>query len=525
MQVPQDNNVSEKHTEEHTVTWNGAMSYSTINNPIVELFFKSVRNISCNDYRCIPIKNKKSVPESLGTKTLEEYFEAAWELDPLRTLKFVFYLRDCRGGKGERKLFRALINYMRTHDLCEHIVVNMKHIPTFGSWKDISLCFFGTQLETNAVELISNQLNIDKNSQSPSLCAKYAPSEGSAIDKKHNAAIKIASKLGVSISQYRKNYLVPLRKKLNIVERDMCSKQWDSIKYEYVPSVANCRYKEAFKRHDKKRYTKYINDVRHGVKKINTGVLMPYEIVNTYLKYEKCSTDVDEVIEAQWTSFLNDRRNKMPSDVNIMPLIDVSGSMFTQDKPSAISVAVSLGLLFSLLNSSPQYKGKFITFHEFPQLLSIKGDSLMEQINSIKMSQWGYSTNFQAAFDLILNMGIMLQVPAEQMPKILLILSDMQFNIADRNKSNWEEIEYKYNAAGYQRPSIIFWNLNGNSMDFPIPDSKIPNCSLVSGFNDNIMYSILGGGFPNPQEIVNNILDNERYNIINLATKKISVTN
>ena len=77
----------------------------------------------------------------------------------------------------------------------------------------------------------------------------------------------------------------------------------------------------------------------------------------------------------------------------------------------------------------------------------------------------------------------------------------MQFNQAD-NHTNWEVIEQKYADAGYERPTIIFWNLNGTSLDFPIPDSTIAKCALLSGYNDSILNSILDGKIPNPLELV-----------------------
>lgn len=507
------------NSEGPVTTWNGAVSYGSVNNSLVELFFKSVRDIPCTDYRSITVKQSKKEKRAhrslamVGPKSLEQYFDAAWESDPLRTLKFVFYLRDCRGGKGERKLFRALIRHMRNRGLAEHVMVNMRHIPTFGSWKDISMCFFGTPLEAAAVKLIADQLRIDVEVERPSLCAKYAPSERGAVDRVHHAAGKIASELGVTLTRYRKTYLSPLRTKLNIVEQDMCARLWGEITYEKVPSIAGSRYKKAFGRHDEQRYTEYLHRVQRGETKMNTKVLMPYQIVAPYLK----SPVRDETLEAQWVAFLADRRTKWPTGVNILPLIDVSGSMFTGKEPQPVEVAISLGMVVSLLNSSPQYRGKFITFHENPQLLAIQGTSLLDQVNSIKSSTWGGSTNVQSAFDLILNIATTFHVPADQMPRILLILSDMQFDVAHRGNTNWDEIERKYSAAGYQRPTIIFWNLNGNSIDYPAPSASVPNCILLSGFNDAILYSLLEGTLPNPLEIVYAAVDNERYSSIQLA--------
>lgn len=509
-------------------TWNGAASYSTVNNPLVHLCFKSVRNIPCNDYSSIKVNKDKCqlcscyLSSCVNKNSIEEYFDKAWSVDPLRTLKFVFYLRDCRQGKGERKLFRALVRHMRESKLETHLIKNLKYIPEYGSWKDISLCFFGTNLESHAVKLIANQLKSDLESDNPSLCAKYAPSEKGAIDKRHKAASKIAAELGVTLTQYRKKYLAPLRAKLNIVERQLCSKKWDDVDYEKVPSIAGTRYKKTFIKHDEIRYKEYLSSVMDGKKKMNTGVLMPHQIVGKYINDSNYVLNKDLTVEAQWVSFIKDRKEKWSEGVDIMPLIDVSGSMYeTHDTIRPIDVAVSLGLLFAKLNSSEQYKNKFITFSQTPELVSIKDDSLYEQVTQLSKAGWGMSTNFQAVFDLLLNIAKTFDIPQDKLPKLLLVLSDMQFNEATRkyyskDKTNWEEINNKYKEAGYERPTILFWNLSGKSVDFPIPDAKVSKCALLSGYNDNILYSILDGKIPNPLEIVKMQLDNDRYSVISL---------
>lgn len=500
--------------EVQALTWNGALSYSTVSNPLVELFFKSVRNIACTDYRCITVKQgKKQAADAVGTD-FENLFDAAWKYDPLRTLKFVFHLRDCRGGKGERKLFRALVRHMRTSDYKKHLVANIEHIPYFGSWKDVSMCFFGTELEDIAVEMIANQLLEDFNSKTPSLCAKYAPSEKGAIDTKHGAANKISAKMGVSLTKYRKRFLTPLRQQIKVLERDMCAKRWSEINYEHVPSIANSRYSKAFKRNDEARYTEYLDGVKKGVKKMNTSVLMPYQIVAPYINNGK----LDETLEAQWVSFIKDRKAKWPAGYNVMPLIDVSGSMcMTSLTPKPLEVAISLGMLFATLNSTEQYANKFITFHEHPQLLSFPEGSLQSKVNYIKSTPWGGSTNFQSAFDLLLNIATTFKLTQEQLPKILLVLSDMQFNQAGGNRTNWETIEKKYKEAGYVRPIIIFWNLNGSTSDFPVPHDKVENCAMLSGFNDASLNAVFEGKLPTPADIVLKALDNSRYDIIKLA--------
>lgn len=534
-QPSSSNEESMNNTITETVqTWNGAISYASVESPLVELFFKSVRDTPCTDYCGVeakkPKKDKKSlktwdggiwinknlvVEETSTSKTLEDYFDKAWEVDPLRTLKFVFYLRDCRGGKGEKKLFRALIRHMRSRGLGSHVLHNMKHIPTFGTWKDPAACFFGTELEGYAVRMYADQLRKDQSEEHPSLCVKFVPKEGRAYDRKFKATSKIASVLGVNKGDFRRQYIFPIGTKVNYLERQLCSGDWANIQYERVPSIAGSRYKKAFAKHDSERYQQYLESVQKGEKKMNTGVLMPYQMVAPLLN----NNVRDETIEAQWTAFVADRRSKWLSGINVLPLVDVSGSMFTHKTPQPIEVAVALGLLFSELNTSPRYHRKFITFETDPQMVHIKGESLQEQVQFLKSASWGGSTDIQKAFNLILNTATMFNVPQEEMPQILLILSDMQFNHAhgDNLKTNWEMIDQNYRDAGYERPSIIFWNLNGTSVDYPVPNDKVPNCILMSGYNDIILYSLLDGKLPSPLEAVHKSLDAERYNVIKLA--------
>lgn len=497
-------------------TWNGALSHITTKSALVDLFFKSVRNINCVDYCAVPSKTKSTSNDQSyndrSSKSFETLLNEAWAEDQLRTLKFIFHLRDCRQGKGEKKLFRAAVRHFRSKNMSGYITLNMEHIPFYGTWKDVSMCFFGTELEDKAIKLFANQLKDDINSTSPSLCAKFAPSEGGALDKRYKAVKKLCAELKVSKSEYRKAYLVPLREKLNIVERDMCSKSWAEIDYQKVPSKAASIYKSAFRKHDEERYQEYLLKVQKGEKKMNTSVLMPYEIVGHYVD----GGYIDETVEAQWKSFVKDRTSKWPKGINVLPIIDVSGSMVGMP----MKVAISLGMLFSMLNSSDQYKGKFITFDTHPQMLKFNLDeTLQEQVAYVKSAPWGGSTNFQASLDLILDTATLFNVPEEQMPQILFVFSDMQFNHADGNakRTNWNLIEEKYKKAGYTRPTIVFWNLNGSTSDYPVPDKSVPDCALVSGFNDSFMYTILEGKIPSPLDVVLSVLDGERYQRIRLT--------
>jgi Mg-chelatase subunit ChlD len=369
-------------------------------------------------------------------------------------------------------------------------------------------------LEGQAVSLIANQLQLDKThmDDTVTLCGKFAPREKGPFDRQHQAATKIAKALGVSLPQYRKQYLTPLKAKLRLVERDMCAKEFEKIDYSRVPSIAGSNYSDAFKKHDGERYSAYLESVKKGESKMNTAVLMPHQIIAPYLK----RGELNETQEAQWKSFVDNRRQKWPVGLDVLPLVDVSGSMQTGRSPAPLEVAVSLGLLLSELNSSSAYRGKFITFHEIPQLLKIPEGTLKDKVKYMHDSKWGGSTNVRKAFDLILDLAVVMKVPQENMPKVLLILSDMQFNRADGGKTNFVALAQKYRTAGYQLPVVVYWNLNGTIMDYPVPSADHPGVILLSGYNDVILYSLMDATLPNPRDIVHKALDAQRYSCIEL---------
>lgn len=502
-QVKPSENESNVDNTPDILTWNGAKSYGDVSDPLVELFFKSCRNIKATDYNAF---NKNNSPDLSEGKSIEDYFDAAWKAEPLLTLKFVFHLRDVRKGKGEKKLFRALIRHMLASDLKHLVKINLSNIPFYGSWKDVLLCFCGTPLEKDALVLIADMLLHDSTADSPTLCAKYAPSEKSRIDQNHHVVGKLCRLMAITPAVYRKKYLTPLRAKLNIVERDMCAKNWSDIDYEKVPSLAGKKYSASFKKRDNERYVKYLESVVKGEKKMNTSVLMPYQIVSTYIH----SNSQDNVVEAQWLSFVMDRYSKWNKSVNVLPIIDVSGSMTAPvaGDVRALDVAVSTGLLFASLNENPLYKDKFVTFSATPKFVDLSTEtSLFDKVKKTQTSEWGMNTNFQAVFDLLLQ--------NDTDPDIILVLSDMQFDQSNNNsETNWETIERKYVEKNRKRPVIIFWNLNGRSADYPVPHQNVEKCMLVSGFNDSFFYSIIDLKMPSPRQIVDKILNDARYDQI-----------
>lgn len=63
-------------------------------------------------------------------------FKKAYEEDALRALKCLFYLRSVRGGQGERRYFRVVLNWLaKNHP--EDVIRNLENIPFYGRWDDL----------------------------------------------------------------------------------------------------------------------------------------------------------------------------------------------------------------------------------------------------------------------------------------------------------------------------------------------------------------------------------------------------
>ncbi|XP_074294186.1 uncharacterized protein LOC141621990 [Silene latifolia] len=305
----------------------------------------------------------------------------------------------------------------------------------------------------------------------------------------------------------RKEVLVPLRKALELPEVYLSAKMWNTLPYNRVPSVAMKNYKKLFNKHDKKRFEGYLEKVKAGKVTIAAGALLTHEII-AQVKYGQ----VDQVAELQWERMVDDLAKKGKLH-NCMAICDVSGSM----RGDPMEVSVALGLLISELSEKP-WKGKLITFSDNPVFHRIKGKTLSEKTEFIRRMAWGTTTNFQKVFDTILDLAIKRKVPEEQMIKRLFVFSDMEFNQASRNSTNWETdymvIQSKFKDAGYENvPEIVFWNLRHSKVT-PVPSNQ-PGVALVSGFSKNLVTLFLeGGGVISPEKVMLDAIGKPEYDAL-----------
>ena len=437
---------------DETTTTNGMKAYSTIGNEIVSLFY----NIGAS-------RGKDIIPA----------FSKAYAENSELALRVAMWARDVRGGAGERKLFRDILNYLEVTDP-DAAKSLLPKIPEIGRWDDIFV-FKTPELKHDAFTLAAAALRA-----SNGLMAKWAPREKSA---KSGIAQEFRKFLGWSPKYYRKT-LVALT---NVVEQKMCANAWDDINFNHVPSLASTRYKKAFARHTP-NFATYVQALIKGDPsvKINTAAVYPYDVLKGIGNYGYNKIEQDHVI-AQWDALPNYIGN-----ASILPLVDVSGSMTCSaggnSSITCMDVAISLGLYVSDKNTG-KFKDTFLTFSTNPELITLQGN-IVEKALQMKSSNWAMSTNLNAAFDKILAVATQFNVPPSEMPEILLILSDMVFDSSvSYNETAMEMIERKYKDAGYTPPSVVFWNINasGNS---PVKSHK-SKAALVSGFSPSLLLSVL----------------------------------
>jgi len=453
----------------NTLTENGMVTNSSTLNECVNLFFTI------------------GAMRGQDKDRLISNFSKAFNENPLTALKILFWVRDARGGAGERQIFRDILKYL-VENHPNVVKQNIQAIPYFGRWDDLSV-LFGSTLEAQAVQMYVNGLIVKDG-----LCAKWIPRKGNifnAIRKAMNVTPKYLRKLLVGIS--------------STVDQKMCANEWSNIEYEKTPSLAMGRYTKAFAKHDITGFTEYLEKLKKGETKVNAGAVYPYNVVQTM------NQGSWELANEQWKSLPNFMEG---TTERILPVVDVSGSMgsIVSGSITCLDVAISLGLYFSERNEGV-FKDSFITFSEKPQLEKVSG-TLKERYEQMSTADWGMNTNLELVFNLILNQALKHKVLPEDMPSKILIMSDMEFDEATRQSdSAIQMIRRQYDNSGYSLPQIIFWNIQSRNKNFPVRYDE-SGTALISGLSPSIVKSVLGGKEMTPVSIMNETINSNRYSVI-----------
>lgn len=488
-----------KNATNYGLTENRGIKHNTTMSGLLDLFAMGAAMRNRTDADCILM------------------FKNAYEENPEYAMKCLFYIRDVK-AQGERRFFRVVMKWLAQNHT-EAARRNLEYVPFYGRWDDL-YCFVDTPLEEEAFKFMKKQLTLDVNSGTPSLLGKWIKSCNSSSKETCRLGELTRKHFNMTHRQYRKT-LAYLRTKINIVEKLMSENRWNEIQFDKIPSKAGFIYRNAFARRDiiKEKYEKFAKDTTTIV---NAGALYPYEVVekainlmeinNCYwrnLKSKDIALDDTErlMINKYWDNLTD---YFVGSKLNALCMIDTSGSMIG----TPMNVAVSLGLYCAEKAGGP-FANHYISFSSRPQLIECKGVDFCDKVIRIANTNLCQNTNIEAAFDMLLNTALINHVAQEDLPEIILVISDMEFDRASRFSSNQAEtvmegIAHKWKRCGYQMPKLIFWNVDARSNNIPMLGKE--NISFVSGFSPSIFATIALG--KSGYDLMKETLDSPRYSVI-----------
>lgn len=459
-------------------TENGAEAYSSTMNGILDMFAFGASYRQRSDADVVTL------------------FQNALLQDEILAMKCLFWIRDVRGGAGERRFFRVCMKWL-AQNYPEIAKRNIIHIPEYGRFDDLYI-FVDTPLQDDAMKILCDQLQTDNISNFPSLAGKWAKSCNTSSAESRRLGELTRSYLHISSRDYRL-MLSKLRARLKVLEKLMSSKSWDEIDFDKIPSVAGMRYSHCFSTREelKERYAEFMNKPNT---KVNAAVLYPYECTFKASKVAyKDMNDPERIAVNEYWENLPDYISDNDAS-GFMCVCDTSGSMtWGSANPKPIDVAVSLAMYFAERAKGPFYN-HYISFASRPQLINITGRDFVEKVQRIKRTNLCDNTNLEAVFNLLLNVAKQ-GVPAKNFVKKLFIISDMEIDEAtreiswhDKNRTfkslmerirdNWEQ------QTDIPFPQLYYWNVNArNNTVLDLGDGV----SYISGASPAILKQVLSG--------------------------------
>ena len=461
-----------QHITNTTETENGCPTYKSTLNKCLDLFF---------------------IGASTDLQNAKTLFISAYKEDKITALKVAFYLRDVRDGQGKRDVIRAMLSHLIQTDT-DTLNKILPYLPSIGRWKDV---FENVELyHETTLQVLRGMIEIEKDTIS--LMCKWMPRKG-------KPAVILRQLLNLSPKEYRKFVVINTQ----VVETLMCANKWEDIDFSKLPSIAGKNYQNAFSNHCKESYEQFKEKLVKGETKINASTLYPHNIVSNLC----CEVGDKVVLEQSWKSLPDYMEGS--EKFNILPIIDTSSSMnhIAYGTTSAMHISIGLGIYLSERNRGT-FKDLWCNFSSTPSFYQLEGDSIAEKIANLDYHNWGGSTNIQAVFDLMLKVSVANKVPEEDMPKVVLIISDMEFDEGIEGKVAYSQISDMYLVYGYKLPTIVFWNVCARNTNMPI--RMMDNGIGISGYSPIIMKEILKGNLTNitPMLFMEDVIK-ERYNFLN----------
>lgn len=485
----------------YKVTENGGVALKSTRSAVYDMFALCAAYRSRTDGDCI-FAFKQAIEENMDL-----------------ALKCLFYIADCRGGQGERRFFRVCFRWFaNNYPMIARNLVSL--IPEYRRWDDLIYSCAHTPVEANMLEVVKNQLVLDVESKTPSLLAKWLPSENASSAETKKMGTYVRSYLKMTHKEYRKMLSV-LRSRINIVEKLMSENRWDEIEFDKLPSKAGIIYKNAFARRDiiAKKYETFAKDKNTTV---NAGTLYPYEIVSKVVNSGRyyVGTNLSEtdraMIEKYWDNLPDYFEGKQS---NMLCVVDTSGSMVRSDAAAPINVAISLGMYAAERAGGP-FKDHYISFSSEPQLIKVDGIDFADKVYRIYRTNLCENTDLTKTFDMLLDIANRPGVQEEDIPDTIVVISDMEIDGGGwfSRSNSWtketamtemDHVRAKWARAGHKLPRLVYWNVDARQNT--ILDAG-PAVSFVSGMSPTIFKQVITG--KNGYDLMLETLLAERYEAV-----------
>lgn len=496
--------------ENNSFTENGMKGYNTSGHFLVDMDFK------ISSYR-----------DKTEEEILRDFQKLLSEESIVNIIKWMFYVRDVREGNGERRLFKIMLKYLATYDyrMTKELI---SIVPVYGRWDDL-FCLMDTRLKKDVISFIKETFISDVRNfgegNPVSLLAKWMPSINTSSESTRNLAKVFIKEFNLTEKEYRK-ILSALRKKIDVVEKKMSNNEWSKINYDGVPSSANLIYSKAFYKHDKERREEFLKGLKTGKREIKSQNLFPYQI---YCKMKQSITkSEEETLEAMWKTKID----KDDKNINsTLVVCDTSGSMTwhpINNSVYPIDIATSLAIYFSEKNTGV-FKNKFITFSSRPSFIDLNNfHSLKEKIRYVSSMRINDNTDISAVFKLILDTAISNNLKQNDLPKRILIISDMEFDTLNSSfysngydVKDFERIKKDFEFYDYNMPKLIFWNVESRTNTIPMKKNK-EGVFLISGFSDKRLEMIMSEQ-KEPYLALLETINSKRYDLVQNKIAKVAM--
>lgn len=485
-------------------TYNDMPTHSESGSALLDLFFLigATRDMSDNDILAV--------------------FSASFKEDRLNTMRVLFYARDIEKGLGERRVFRVISKYLVEYhggNIFENLLQEKNIVDNIIRTDDLVWLAnelvkqYGNAAIKEVKSIMGFLFQMMENEKVGGIVAKWMPRKKS----QYSNLVKFMRENGMinTYSEYRHTIV----SKTKVVEQQMSMNQWKEINLEHTPSIALKKYKKAFGRHEILK--PFVDKVVAGEAKLHASKLFPYDIIRDiinkrmhggYGDMDNSDSTQIKLLNEQWKGLA--KLEDLPKEFKAIPVIDVSGSMFCSNN-TPISVALGLGLYMAENNPNKAFRDYFITFSNSPAFQKIVGHDITEKVKNALRSDWRMNTNLEKVFDLVLKKAIENNTSFDDMPSHIIIFSDMEFDQCVKNADNnaMQMIKRMYREAGYDLPTVVFWNVQGRIGNVPVRKND-KGVLLVSGASQNVINFVLSKQYENLISIVYEVTGKDRYSHI-----------